>query len=363
MVAPRHFGGSRSGGRSSAASELIRFEIMKKGKLPPAERYKRIMKKKLEENKEKALGAAYKKPFSLSDKIDIKKLSPRAEQAMKEIAMKKARKLAKAERQMVIIEARNFQNGSINKKGEIFDIAGNMIGKVNTKNGVIATNNGWSIGKYKPKSMMTNLAITDAINKFSPYYINLRKQQMLEQQMAMGHMDAHGVIIPDVINVHGVVANTQIPNSPYGPNPNGFTQEEIEYSARYGADLVGSRQNVGVTAWGVRSDNIHGTFNDNVWGSTGDNVWGGYSSDVWGGTGGGGLWGHKGYRFWGTGSEVNLLKPITNFLVGLFSGIFGITNRKNREALRQMNALANAYRNSANAHQGRNASSQPGRRR
>ncbi|MCE2927207.1 MAG: hypothetical protein LW823_06165 [Rickettsiales bacterium] len=365
MVAPRQFNGGRSsnGGRMGAASEMMRLEITKKGKLPAAERYKRIVAKKMEENKQKALGAAYKKPFSLSGKMQIGKMGARAEQALKEIALKKARKLAKDERKMVIVEARNFHNGHITKKGEIYDIAGNVIGKVNTKNGSIVSNTGWGIGKYKPKSMFTNTVITDAINKYSPYYINLRRQQMLEQQMAMAQMGGvYGAMTPDVINVHGQV-NTPGATSAYGYNPHGYTQEEIEHHARYGADLVGTRQNVGVTAWGVRSDNVHGTFNDNVWGGTGDNVWGGYSTDVWGGTGGQSMWGQKGYRLWGTGSGTNFLKPITNAIVGLFSRIFGITSRKNREALRQMNALANAYRNSANAQAGRGAPSQSGRRR
>jgi len=354
MVSPRYFGGNRTGVRSQAASELMRFEIMKKGKLPPAERYKRIMKKKLEENKEKALGAAYKKPFSLSDKIDIKKLSPRAEQAMKEIAMKKARKLAKAERQMVIIEARNFQNGSINKKGEIFDIAGNMIGKVNTKNGVIATNNGWGIGKYKPKSMMTNMAITEAINKHSPYYINLRRQQMLQAQGQM-EFGVHGVASGDVINVHGPVAGSYA-GTVHGPAQTA-TGVTTEYQSAFGSDLVGTRQNVGVTAWGVRSDNVLGTFADNVWGATGDNAWGGYSSDVWGGTGGQGLWGTSMIKIWGTGNGVNYLKPITNAIRGLFGMVFGFASRKNRDALRQLNRAASASGRSSGA------PSQAGRRR
>jgi len=189
-----------------AASEMMRLEITKKGKLPAAERYKRIVAKKMEENKQKALGAAYKKPFSLSGKMQIGKMGARAEQALKEIALKKARKLAKDERKMVIVEARNFHNGHITKKGEIYDIAGNVIGKVNTKNGSIVSNTGWGIGKYKPKSMFTNTVITDAINKYSPYYINLRRQQMLEQQMAMAQMGGvYGAMTPDVINVHGQV--------------------------------------------------------------------------------------------------------------------------------------------------------------
>ncbi len=354
MVAPRHFGGSRSGGRIGAASQMMRLEILKKGKLPPAERYKRIMKKKLEENKEKALGSAYKKPFSLSDKINIKKLSPRAEQAMKEIAMRKARKLAKAERKMVIVQPRHFHNGSINKKGEIFDIAGNIIGKVNTKNGVISTNSGWGIGKYKPKSMMTDNLIIDAINKHSPYFIQQRRLQMLQAQGVMEY-GVHGGVNGDVINVHGATP-AQIYAASMMHQDNNFDDTSSTLSAL-------PRQNIGVTSWGVMSNNVHGTFADNAWGTAGDNVWGTYNTDVWGGAGGG-LW-SSGVKLWGTGNGTNYLKPITNAIRGFFAAVFGITSRRNRESLRQMNALASAYRNSANAASGQagGAPSQAGRRR
>jgi hypothetical protein len=280
-------------------------------------------------------------------------MSARAEQALKEIAMKKARKLAKEERKMVIVEARNFHNGHITKKGEVYDIAGNMVARVNIKNGSVVSNSGWGIGRYKPKSMMTNLMLQEAINKYSPYFINQRRLQMLQaQQQDFG---VHGVMSPDVINVHGAMPASALTNNPYGAGAFGGTHEELELAARYGTDIQGPRQNVGVTAWGVMSNNVHGTFADTTWGATGDNVWGTYNTDVWGGAGAGSLWGNKGVRIWGTGSGTNYIKPITNFLKGLFAGMFGITSRRNREALRQMNAIAQAQRNSAAAQAGRSA--------
>jgi hypothetical protein len=130
MGTVRYFSGARETRKRGPAAEQMMFEIQKKGKLPPADRYKRLLKKKLQENREK-VGLPQKKGFSLSDKIyNPKKMSARAEQALKEIAMKKAAKIAKAERQMVIVTPRNYTNGSINRKGQIFDVAGNVVSKM-----------------------------------------------------------------------------------------------------------------------------------------------------------------------------------------------------------------------------------------
>jgi len=344
----RHFDGGRGGTRMGAASEMMRLEIQKKGKMPAAQRYKRIVAKKLEENKKKAMGDAYKKPFSLSGKImDVRKMSARTEQVLKEIAERKAKKLAKAEREMVIVQPRNFHNGRITAKGDIYDIEGNMVAKVNIKNGKMATMTGWSIGKYKAKSMWTNLAIQDAINKYSPYFINLRKMQLLQQQGVQA-VNVHGApSAQDVVNVYGPTTMLGM-NNPYG-----YTPEEVQAFASYGTNPEGPRQNIGVTAWGARSDNVWGSYSDNAWGTSTDNVWGGNSTDVWGGVGAGNLWGNKGPRVWGTGNGTNYIKGITNFLAALF----GLKNKRNREALRQMNALAAAQRNSARAARGAAATS------
>ena len=328
-----------AGGRRSAASDLMRFEIQKKGKLAPAQRYKRIMKQKLEESKKQALGSAYKEPFSFSNKIGgLRKMSARAEQALKEIAMKKAAKLAKAERKMVIVQQRNFHNGHITKKGEIYDIAGNLVARVNPKNGAIANMMGWGIGRYKPKSMFTNMLITDAIDKFSPYYIKLRQAQALQQQ-GVQQFGVHGPAGgQDVINVYGPADPRMAMNNPYGHVP-----DDPNAANYYGTDVAGPRQNIGITAWGARSDNVHGTFADNAWGTSADNVWGTNSSDVWGGVSAGNLWGNKGIKVWGTGNGKNYLRNLASFI----AGFFGLSNKKNRETLRALNAMARTGKTSS----------------
>src|SRR5690348_842051 len=116
----------------------MRIEIMKKGKLPAVDRYKQILKKKMGENKEKALGNIKKPGFGFPSSFkEARKMSKLAEQKLKEVAQKKASKEAKKMRQMVIVSPRNYQNGSIDKKGKIYDIAGNVVAQVNTKNGKI----------------------------------------------------------------------------------------------------------------------------------------------------------------------------------------------------------------------------------
>lgn len=313
----RYFDGGRGGKRVGAASELMRLEIMKKGKLPAADRYKQIMKKKLEENKKKALGPRLSDGFRLPGSIqEAKKLSKRAEQNLQQMAEKKARKEAKALRQMVVVQPRVFSNGTLNKKGQIYDIAGNQVAKINIKNGNMSSMLGWSFGKYNPKSVFTNMAIQNAINQYSPYFINQRKLQMLQQQGGQ-LITVHGPVSEEVINVHGPAINA----------PNNF----------YGTNAEAQRQNVAATAWGVRSDNIWGSFSDNAHGTFADNVWGGNYSDVWGGIGASNsMWGQKGPNVWGTGNGINFLRGITNAL----AGFFGFSTKKNRERLAGLNRAA-----------------------
>lgn len=310
MPGSRFFSGARESNGRSAASEMIRFEMQKKGKLEPGERYKRILKKKLAENQKK-LGM---KPagFRLPGSKDTggRSMSKKAEQALKEMAAKKAAKQAKRDRQMVIVQPKNFSNGSLTKKGVIYDIAGNVVGKVNTKNGKMATNGGWSLGKYKPKNYLTNLAIQGAIDKYSPYYINLRKMQMMQQGNVLDPNAGH-----DVLNIYGRGPTHGMKSEDMAQAAYGYSKDGLLFGS-YGENITGPRQNVGATAWGAASDNVWGTYTDNAWGVSTDNVWGGNSSDVWGGVGGN-PFGHfaKTHRVWGTGNGKNYMKSVTSFLI------------------------------------------------
>lgn len=321
----RHFDGGREKGRMGAASEIMRIEIMKKGKLPAADRYRQIVKKQFDEHKKKALGNISKSAFSLPGTLQqARKMSRHAELKLKELSEKKARKEAKALRKMVLVEPRRFSNGNIDRKGNIYDIAGNLVGKVNTKNGSMLTSMGTYLGKYKPKSYFTNLTIESAITLHSPHFINLRKQQLAMQQ---------GV---QTITVHGPMATTD--GGVYG----GGSVADINY---YGVDASPARQNIAATAWGVRSDNVWGSFADTTWGTFADNVWGGNYSDVWGGVGAGNLWGNKGPNIFGTGNGHNFLRGFTNAIAALF----GFSTKQNRERLRALNAASGRSSRTANA--------------
>ncbi len=338
MSTTRYFGGGRAPGKFSPASELARLEIQKGGKLPPAARYKYILKKRMEmaqgiqEMHSKSKFKAVSDYKSILDKkindSNSKKMgdasgkyrSKRAADALKQIAMKKAAKEAKALRRMVVVQPRSFSNGSINAKGKIYDNANNMIGQVNLKNGSMVTMMGWSFGKYKPRSYGTNVAIQDAINRYSPYYINLRKMQAMQQG---------AVVTEEVINLYGYNNTPDMP-------------QHAPTSDFYGNDTAGQRQNVGVTAWGAMSNNAWGTYADNAWGTMVDNAWGTASTDVWGGVGAGNLWGGKGPTIWGTGNGKNYLLKFARSLAALFG--LGINTKESRAAKREFLAQHRAER-------------------
>jgi hypothetical protein len=339
MSSIRHFTGSREFGKKSIAKEILQIEMQKKGKLPAQMRYKMIFKRREEEAKEKA-AKAYASANDMGKAgrlVSQRRISGRAEQALKEVAMKKAAKEQKKMRKMVIVQPQNFSNGHIDKKGQIFDIAGNMVGRVNTKNGAMSLTSGWSIGKYKPKSYMTKLLIEQAINKHSPYFVKLRLMQA--QQQALGGGVHGGFSDPNVLNVHGMSAQAaMLGGGMYG---NLGQDHGIHGRDENGHHTGGS--NGALTAWGAVSGNAWGTFSNNVHGTTMDNVHGTTNADVWGGVGGNSMWGVKGVRLYGTGSGENHLTGITKFILGLF----GYQSRAAREALRQNQALRAAGANSA----------------
>ncbi len=332
METIRHFSGSRGAAKPSVAKEILKIEIQKKGKLPAQMRYKMIFKRRQEEMKEKAVKESTQANLnSASSMVSRRKMSSKAEQALKEVAMKKAAKEAKALRQMVVIQPRNFYNGSLNKKGFIYDIAGNVIGKVNSKNGAMTTNMGWAIGKYKPKSYMTRLLIEQAIDKHSPYFI--RQRLLLAQQQALAG-GVHGAPFdPNVMNVHGISAQASM----LGGGAYGHHEHNDNYGV-HGRDDINSPNlgsNAAFTAWGGVSNNVWGGMSGNVHGTMADNVFGTANADVWGAVGGGGMWGVKSVRLYGTGSGENHLTGITKWILG----IFGYQSKAAREAVRQSRAL------------------------
>ncbi len=305
MGTVRYFSGGRDDKKRSAASELMRLEIQKKGKLQPGERYKMLLKKKLAASREKAM-------FGNNGRV----MSKKAEMALREIAAKKAAKEAKALRRMVIVQPKIYHNGKINAKGKITDIEGNIVAQVNTKNGKMATTGGWALGKYQSGSNRTHQAIMGAIDKYSPYYI---KQRNLQQSANGGTVLGE----QEVLNLYGTT-NYMVQQA--APQP------AYEHHHTYGQAAEGPRQNIGVTAWGAMADNPWGTFADNAWGTTADNVWGTASTNVWGGLGGSPFGGGKGVQLWGTGNGKNYLKSVTT----LIKAYFGMSSKNGKDAFKSV---------------------------
>lgn len=315
MSGIRFFSGSRELGKQSIARDILKLEMEKGGKLTSQERFKLIMDKKLKAS-QKEVGQK-----------NGRKISSKAQMALKEVAAKKAAKQAKIVRQSVIVEKKIFNNGLVQRNGKVFDVAGNIVATINKKNGKMVTNQGAALGQYKPKNGRVNAVLMDAINKHSPYYINLRKMQAMQ---AAGLDPRTGQPLnQDPINVHSdrnshaamhgggyQAMGSMMFNQQHGisshEDSNHFPRDQNMFF-----DGVDGPKSVSSTAWGAMSNNVWGTMGDNVWGTTGDNVWGSQNADIWGGIGFS-PWGTKSGNVWGTGSGVNRLKPIMNAIRKLF---------------------------------------------
>ncbi len=173
----RFFSGVRdkNGKNSSSTSKLLRDELRKKGRITP-ETYKKIIQQKLNEARANA-GKRENSSFNMFGKMAQNKptRSVKAQKTIQFMAEEALMKAAAKLRKEVIIEVRRFFNGNIDKKGKIYDVAGNLVAQVNLKNGAMTTVYGQNLGMYKPKSYLTVAAITDAINKNSPFLVNQRK--------------------------------------------------------------------------------------------------------------------------------------------------------------------------------------------
>lgn len=292
-----------------------------KGRLPPDERMKLMLKMRMDKHNQERKRVT-----------STRVLSARAQEAVDQMEKKKKAKERKILEQMVVVKAQNFTNGRIGKDGKVYDIMGNLIASVNKKNGRISTGGGMGLGRYKAKSYMTSVTLMNAINQYSPYFIQQRKIQAM---IAAGIDPQTGRPLNEaVIDVHGQSYTHSGGGAAAAMLGAGYAAqrpqaEEVGYHNGFGESAAGPRQNVGATAWGAMSDNVHGTFSDNVWGTSADNVWGMSSSDVWGGVGGSPFGqGGKQVQIWGTGNGHNYLKGISTFLRKLF----GIPNKKTVQA-------------------------------
>lgn len=231
--------GGGKGGRqdSSVASRIIRDTIRKGGRINE-ETFKKIVQAKLKEARNN----------SMNKLMDAKMAgNRRSANAQKSIDMMKEMyeaNDAKKEAKEVVIVSRRYHNGKIDDKGRIFDVAGNMVGKVNVKNGQIMSINGDYVGKYASKSGKVYGQITDMIEKTSPYLLNqrevLRKQKIEDEEAA------------------------------------------VSRAAGSGGLFGGSGHKIELDVWSRTPTNVFGNVQTDVWGRPVADVWGKTTSDSWG---------------------------------------------------------------------------------
>lgn len=319
----RFYTGARSSGKTMGeAARLKRLEIEKGGKLPftPQERYRRILKEKMAESRKEAAG---KKPsFNLPGAIPLdRKMSKKTEEALRQISMRKAMKEEKALRKMVVVQPRIFSDaGRIDAKGNAYDLGNNLTLKVDRKTGKIKTQTGWTVGKYSnKKKFMTNMLLTENLKKHGAYFLQQKRLQMLQEQARLAALQEEATRSFNM-------ASQIFLDQHYGTGSDA-------HGNQLNNGLTGVRGNqANVSAWGVMSGNVHGTFAENAWGGMADNVWGGVNNNVWGGMGGSAWGSHRGWKIWGSGKpgQKNYLKP----LGALFVGFFGIGMGKGLGRLR-----------------------------
>ncbi len=187
----RFFSGSRDGGnKSSSVSSYLREQLRKgagkNGTLNMAEIQKKMLEKKMFEAKFKSAGEG-KRNFSMIGNTapTQQRTGSRAAKAMEMLKQMEIQKEAKKQRKAVTVEAQRLGNGKIDAKGRVYDTAGNMVAKVNLKNGQITTSYGQFIGMYKAKSYLMKNALEQAITKNSPFLINQRKMQEMQKQQQL----------------------------------------------------------------------------------------------------------------------------------------------------------------------------------
>jgi hypothetical protein len=188
MATPRFFSGSRSssGSTTSSVSAMMRAQLKKDKKINFAEINKKLLQNKLMEAKLKAMTGEKKSVPSMvggrTDPPSGEGRTKRSQEIIKMVMQREKDKADKAAKKAVTVEAKRLVNGKVDEKGRIYDSAGNLIGKVNLKNGNMSTSYGQHIGVYKAKSYMTKMAMEQAINKNSPFLINQRKMIEVKKQ-------------------------------------------------------------------------------------------------------------------------------------------------------------------------------------
>lgn len=237
----RNFTGARSSGGSQAAFKIIRKTISKGGRINEGT-FKKIVDAKLSEARAN-IGTKIKERPSMFGKIgQNKRRSRKAEETLEMVNRMREEKAVRKANKEVVIEVRRFINGKIDDKGRIKDITGNVVAKVNLKNGAMSDITGQYIGLYQPKSQSVVNKIEATISRLSPYYIAQRAAEQ-KQKEAMQ-----------------VLLN------------GGNNDNNLDVWSRTPTDIWGRSLNTDV--WGRPKTDI--------WGRTQTDMWGNQQLDMWG---------------------------------------------------------------------------------
>lgn len=235
----RNFTGARSGGGSQVAFKIIRKTISKGGRINEGT-FRKIVDAKLSEARAN-IGTKVKDRPSMFGKLQSKRRSKKAEETLEMVNRMREEKAVRKANKEVVIEVRRFINGKIDEKGRIKDITGNVVAKVNLKNGAMSDIMGQYIGLYQPKSQTVVNKIEATINRLSPYLI-------AQRAAAQKQKEAFEILA------------------------RGGNSNDLNVWSRTPTDIWGRSVNTDV--WGRPKTDI--------WGRTQTDMWGNQQLDMWG---------------------------------------------------------------------------------
>lgn len=177
----RNFVGARAGGGSQVSYKIIRKTISKGGRINEGT-FRKIVSAKLSEARANMGKNGRDRPSMFGKIGQNKRRSRKAEETLEMVNKMREEKAIRKANKEVVIEVRRFINGKIDEKGRIKDITGNVVGKVNIKNGAMTDITGQYIGAYQSKSQAVVNKIEAMINRVSPYYIAQRAAQQKQKE-------------------------------------------------------------------------------------------------------------------------------------------------------------------------------------
>lgn len=169
---------NNTGKNANISLRIIRETLRQGGKIDE-QVFQKIIRAKLAEKMNSPSALNKSNMFAAVSKVKRSEKAQKAIDAMNEAIDRK--KMLK-ERKEVVVVARRYVNGKIDSKGNITDISGNPVGKVNRKDGSITSINGFYWGQYKSKSYSVDSKIIEMINKNSPFLMEQRRLQTLQKQ-------------------------------------------------------------------------------------------------------------------------------------------------------------------------------------